>query len=152
MNMNTKRFPPPNHFTELVSSLPTCVISLYQNKPKRMATFQSLSSLYSCSGYDYKSHENEVFSWQLCFNVSNYLPCDTFISNIIYSDWSPSALLRSAQHSHSFLSLIAFLSFPFPTASTHHPLLCNLGDCVVWCERWWVQQDERDNLPHWITV
>lgn len=51
------------------------------------------------------------------------------------------------------LFFIFFLSFPFGAASSRHSPLCNLGDCVVpWCERWWVQQDERDNLPHWITV
>lgn len=54
----------------------------------------------------------------------------------------------------------SILSLPLPChvkfffcTSSRHSLLCNLGDCVVpWCERWWVQQDERDNLPHWITV
>lgn len=48
--MNTKRFLPPNHFSELPSSFPTCAINLYQNKKKLMVTLQSLpTACFSCN-------------------------------------------------------------------------------------------------------
>lgn len=51
----------------------------------------------------------------------------------------------------SSLSSVMSLSVWFPGASTHQALRCNLRVCAVsGCERWRVQQDERDNLMLWI--